>query len=48
MDSVEIAPELAYRPRLTDRWPGLPYFAAAAVVAALLAGFLVVRARQRS
>ncbi len=48
MDSVEIAPELAYRPRLTDRWPGLPYFAAAAVVAALLAGFLVVRARRRS
>jgi len=48
MDSVEIAPELAYRPRLSDRWPGLPYFAAAAAVAALLVGYLFVRARRRS
>jgi hypothetical protein len=48
MDSVKIAPELAYRPRLTDRWPGLPFFAAAVFVAALLAAYLVVRARRRS
>jgi len=38
VDSVSIDPSLAYRPRLLDRWPGLPYFVAAGIIAiALLA-----------
>jgi hypothetical protein len=47
LDSVEIAPELAYRPRLLDRWPGLPFFGAAAAVALVLAVYLAVRSRHR-
>ena len=46
--TVEIAPELAYRPRLGDRWPGLPFFIAAAVMAAALLAFLVHRRRLKS
>lgn len=33
---VTLAPEVAYRPRLTDRWPGLYFFAAAALMTVLL------------
>lgn len=43
VESVSIGPPVAYRPRLTDRWPGLPFFAAAAVVAAALLAFLIHR-----
>ncbi len=46
--SVVVAPELAYQPRLSDRWPGLPFFLAAAGVAAVLIGFLNYRRRQTS
>lgn len=44
--SVKIAPEIAYRPRLIDRWPGLPYFISAAVVAAALLAFLIYRRKK--
>lgn len=44
--SVEFAPEIAYRPRLTDRWPGLPYFISATVVAAALIAFLIHRRKK--
>jgi hypothetical protein len=43
VDSVSIAPSLAYRPRVLDRWPGLPYFTAAGFVAICLAAFLIRR-----
>jgi len=46
--SVVLAPEIAYRPRLSDRWPGLPFFTAAAAIAAVLIAFLVRRRRLRS
>jgi hypothetical protein len=45
MASVAIDPEIAYRPRVTDRWPGLPFFAAAAVTAALLVLYIGYRRR---
>lgn len=45
--SVEIDPSLAYRPRLLDRWPGLPYFVAAGITALALAAFIAHR-RSRS
>jgi hypothetical protein len=38
--SVTLSPELAYRPRWRDRWPGLPYFIAAGLVAVALAAYL--------
>jgi hypothetical protein len=43
VDSVAIDPALAYRPRLLDRWPGLPFFAAAGIAALVLLIFLLVR-----
>jgi hypothetical protein len=43
VSSVSIAPELRYRPRVLDRWPGLPFFVAAGVVAIGLAAYLLVR-----
>lgn len=46
--SVVIDPSIAYRPRWSDRWPGLPFFAAAGVVAAALAVLLVARSRRGS
>lgn len=46
--SVALAPEIAYHPRLSDRWPGLPFFIAAAVVAVALIAVLVRRRRLRS
>ncbi len=46
VDSVSLAPEIAYRPKLSDRWPGLPFFIAAALVAAALVVFLIRRRRQ--
>ena len=46
--SVSLAPEIAYQPRLIDRWPGLPYFFAAALVATALLAFLIHRRRSRS
>lgn len=45
VSSVRLSPEIAYRPRLSDRWPGLPFFAAAAVVALALVVYLVRRRR---
>lgn len=48
VDSVVISPPIAYQPRLSDRWPGLPFFVAAALVAAALIGFLIHRRRQTS
>ncbi|HSN56288.1 MAG TPA: hypothetical protein VLT32_16600 [Candidatus Sulfomarinibacteraceae bacterium] len=45
VDSVRLDPAVAYRPRLADRWPGWPFFAAAALTAALLIGWLVLRRR---
>lgn len=48
VDSVSLAPEIAYRPQLSDRWPGLPFFIAAALVAAALAAYLVQRHRTLS
>jgi len=41
--SVSMAPEIAYQPRLTDRWPGLPFFAAAGLMAAALLAYLLHR-----
>jgi hypothetical protein len=46
--SVVLAPEIAYRPRLGDRWPGLPFFVAAAGLTAVLIALLVRRRRLRS
>ena len=46
VDSAEVAPDIAYQPRVTDRWPGLPFFIAAALVAAALAAFLLFRRGQ--
>ena len=43
VDSVTLDPALAYRPRLLDRWPGLPYFVAAGVTALVLLAYLVHR-----
>lgn len=43
--SVTIAPDIAYRPRVLDRWPGLPFFIAAVVVAAALVIYLATRRR---
>jgi hypothetical protein len=46
VDSVSVNPDLAYRPRLGDRWPGLPYFIAAGIVALILVAYLVNRRRR--
>lgn len=43
VDSVTLAPSLAYRPRLLDRWPGLPYFVAAGITALALLAYIVHR-----
>ncbi len=48
LDSVEIAPEFAYRPRLLDRWPGLPLLVAAGVSALALAVYVTFRSRRTS
>lgn len=48
VDSVVVAPEFAYRPRTSDRWPGLPFFVAAAVILVVLIGYLAARRRRRS
>jgi len=45
IESVRLSPEIAYQPRMTDHLPGLPFFAAAAIVAAALIAFLVHRRR---
>jgi hypothetical protein len=47
VSSVSIAPELRYRPRVLDRWPGLPFFVAAGLVAIGLAAYLLVRRSPR-
>jgi len=44
--SVSLDPEIAYQRRLTDRWPGLPFFAAAALMTVLLI-FTIARRRRR-
>jgi len=41
--SVSLAPEIAYRPQLSDRWPGFPFFLAAALTAGVLVAYLVHR-----
>ena len=46
--SVVLEPEIAYRPRLADRWPGWPFFIAAAAIAVVLIWYLVSRRRPRS
>jgi len=46
--SIVIEPEIAYRPHLRDRWPGLPFFGAAALTAAGLIAYLVRRRRSPS
>lgn len=43
VDSVALDPALAYRPRLLDRWPGLPYFVAAGITALVLTAYIVHR-----
>jgi hypothetical protein len=43
VDGVTIDPALAYRPRLLDRWPGLPYFVAAGITALALMAYIVHR-----
>ena len=48
IDSVVFSPEIAYRPRLNDRWPGLPFFFAAALMAGILVAYLVHRHRSLS
>jgi hypothetical protein len=45
--SVRLSSEIAYRPTLGDRWPGLPFFAAAAFVAAALLVYIFRRGRGR-
>jgi hypothetical protein len=45
VDSVRLDPAVAYRPRLADRWPGWPFFAAAALTAVVLIGWLILRRR---
>lgn len=44
--SVSLDPEIAYQPRVSDRWPGLPFFAAAALMTVLLI-FTIARQRRR-
>lgn len=46
IDSAVITPDIAYQRRLRDRWPGLPFFIAAALAAAALAAYLLRRRRQ--
>jgi hypothetical protein len=46
VESVSIDPSLAYKPRLLDRWPGLPYFIAAGIVAIALVAYLLRRRSQ--
>lgn len=48
VDSVRLDPAIAYDPRLSDRWPGLPFFIAAALTAAALAVWLATRRRTGS
>jgi len=43
VDSVRLSPEIAYQPRMSDHLPGLPFFIAAAVLAASLIVFLLRR-----
>jgi hypothetical protein len=43
VDSVSIDSSLAYRPRLLDRLPGLPYFIAAGIVAIVLLAYVLHR-----
>lgn len=46
VDSAVVAPDIAYQRRVRDRWPGLPFFIAAALVAAALAAYLFRRRGQ--
>ncbi len=46
VDSAIVSPEIAYQRRVRDRWPGLPFFIAAALVAAVLAVYLLYRRGQ--
>jgi hypothetical protein len=43
VESVRLSPEIAYQPRMSDHLPGLPYFIAAAVLAAALIALLLHR-----
>lgn len=47
VESVRLSPELTYQPRTTDHLPGLPFFAAAALVSVALIAFLLHRRRVR-
>jgi len=46
IDSATIAPDIAYRKRIRDRWPGLPFFIAAALAATVLAAYVLHRRGQ--
>ena len=47
LGSVHLDPELEYHARVTDRWPGLPFFAAAGVLTVILVIFIVRRRRSQ-
>jgi hypothetical protein len=48
IQSVQIDPTLAYRPRWSDRWPGLPFFIASGVAALVLLIIIIRRRRESS
>jgi len=43
VESVRLSPEIAYRPRMSDHLPGLPFLIAAVVLAAALVALLLHR-----
>jgi len=47
VESVRLSPKIAYQPRVSDHLPGLPYFAAAAILAAALIAFIFHRRRSQ-
>lgn len=47
VDSVRLSPEIAYQPKMSDRLPGLPFFAAAAIITAVLIAYLLLRRRSQ-
>ena len=47
VESVRLSPEIAYQPRMSDHLPGLPFFVAAAIVAAALIAYLLHHRRSQ-